>query len=290
MLMRKPGKIDPLLPVLAFCSFLVGFNAIATVPLLPSISASTDMPLNSGGLLYASYAAAYAVTAPVMGWLSDRLSRKGVLLAGLALFALSTAFVGTGETFAALILFRVLTGIGAGIVEPVVCAIAGDHSAYEARGRVMGIITAALIASSVIGVPLAGAISEAASWRWTFGIIAILALLAMAAALAAIPARRPDARQGGESGERPQFRLVVSSPPVFFSLLGSFLYYGALQGMFPLAGVFYHTCYGLGAGETGLVLLAAGAASVAGSLLGGKWADRRRKNHIVAAAGAAAGR
>ena len=278
-----------LLPVLAFCSFLVGFDAIATVPLLPSISASTDMPLESGGLLYAGYAAAYALTAPVMGYLSDRLTRKGILLTGLLLFGAATALVGTGETFAALLLFRALTGIGAGMIEPVVYAVAGDHYAYEARGRVMGIITAALIASSVVGVPLAGAISEASSWRWTFRSIAVLAPLALAAAIAAVPARRPERPPGEQTGERTPFRLVVSNPTVFLSLLVSFLYYGALQGMFALAGVFYHTHYGLEAGGTGLVLLAAGISSVAGSLLGGKWADRWLKRRVVAAAGAAAG-
>lgn len=76
---------------------------------------------------------------------------------------------------------------------------------------------------------------------------------------------------------------------MFFSLLGSFLYFGALQGMFALAGVYYHTCYGLGAGEAGVVLLAAGASSIAGSLLGGKWADQRRKSRVVAFSSAAAG-
>ncbi|OUM95805.1 MAG: hypothetical protein A9Z00_11625 [Thermobacillus sp. ZCTH02-B1] len=282
-------KRDLLLPVLAFCSFLVGFDAIATVPLLPSIAASTDMPLKSGGLLYAGYAAAYAVTAPVMGVLSDRRSRKAILLIGLLLFGASTFLVGTGETFAALIRYRVLTGIGAGMVEPVVYAIASDRYAYEERGRVMGIITAALIASSVVGVPLAGAIGEATSWNGAFRSIAILTLFALIAAQAVIPARRPDRRDQGAPAGRAYFRTVFSDSSVFFSLLGSFLYFGALQGMFALAGVFYHTHYGLGAGGIGLVLLAAGISSVAGSLLGGKWADRRGKRQVVAVAGAAAG-
>ena len=42
--MKTAKKNNLLLPMLAFCSFLVGFDAIATVPLLPAISASTDMP------------------------------------------------------------------------------------------------------------------------------------------------------------------------------------------------------------------------------------------------------
>lgn len=281
-----------LLPMLAFCSFLVGFDAIATVPLLPAISASTDMPMRSGGLLYACYAAACAVTAPLMGYLSDRWSRKGILLIGLALFGVSTALMGTGETFAALIFFRILTGIGAGMVEPAVYAIAGDHYAYEDRGRAMGVITAALIASSVVGVPIAGAVGEMASWNRTFRMIALLILLALAVASAAIPKRRPGQAGHGPGREAPAgspFRLVFANRSVFFSLLGSLLYFGALQGMFALAGVYYFTFYGLGSGETGLLLMAAGAASIAGSLLGGKWADRRRKSRVVAVASLAAG-
>jgi len=290
--MKTAKKNILLLPMLAFCSFLVGFDAIATVPLLPAISASTDMPMRSGGLLYACYAAAYAVTAPLMGYLSDRWSRKGILLIGLALFGVSTALMGTGETFAALIFFRILTGIGAGMVEPAVYAIAGDHYAYEDRGRAMGVITAALIASSVVGVPIAGAVGEMASWNRTFRMIALLILLALAVASAAIPKRRPGQAGHGPGREAPAgspFRLVFANRSVFFSLLGSLLYFGALQGMFALAGAYYFTFYGLGSGETGLLLMAAGAASIAGSLLGGKWADRRRKSRVVAVASLAAG-
>ena len=275
-----------LLPLLAFCSFLVGFDAIAAVPLLPAISASTDMPLASGGLLYAAYAVAYAIAAPCMGSLSDRRGRKGVLLAGIALFGLSTAMVGMGRTFAELIIFRVLTGIGAGMIEPAVYAIAGDAFDYHRRGRAMGVITAALIPSSVFGVPLAGAIAEFASWRQAFGIIAILAVIALAGAAAVIPAGTPGR---GAPGPAAQIRFVLRNPSVFWSLLGSFLYFGALQGMFALAGVFYFTKYGLGSGETGLLLMVAGACSVAGSLLGGKWADRTRKQRVIAIAGVLSG-
>lgn len=280
-MMNKPQSAR-LLPLLAFCSFLVGFDATATVPLLPAISASTDMPLASGGLLYAAYAVAYALAAPCMGSLSDRRGRNGVLLAGIALFGASTAMVGMGRTFAELIIFRVLTGIGAGMIEPAVYAIAGDAFDYDRRGRAMGVITAALISSSVLGVPLAGAIAEFASWRQAFGVIAILAVIALAGAAAVIPAVSPGRSAPGPAA---QIRLVFRKPSVFWSLLGSFLYFGALQGMFALAGVFYYTEYGLGSGETGLLLMAAGASSVAGSLLGGKWADRTRKQRVIAIAG-----
>jgi predicted MFS family arabinose efflux permease len=275
-----------LMPLLAFCSFLVGFDSIAVVPLLPSIAASTDMPLTSGGLLYASYALAYALTAPWMGSLSDRWNRKGVLLIGIALFGGATALVGMGNTFASLIFFRILTGIGAGMIEPVVYAIAGDAYSYEKRGRAMGVITAALISSSVIGVPLAGAVAEFSSWNQAFWLIAVLSAAALAGGAAVVPKES----SGGETdGLVTRMRGVFGNHSVCFSLLGSFLYYGALQGMFVLAGVFYYKMYGLGSGETGVLLMAAGLSSIAGSLLGGRWADKRRKNRVIAAASVLSG-
>lgn len=272
-----------LLTVLAFCSFLVGYDSIVTVPLLPEISKSTNMPLSSGGLLYVSYAVAYAISAPLMGIISDRWSRKNLLMSGMLLFGISTALVGTGETFAALMMFRILSGIGAGMIEPAVYAIVGDVYPYEQRGRAMGVVTAALISSTVLGVPLAGYITELTAWNWTFWIIALLSAVAFLAIFFVVA----DTNHKEQSHKLPLSQTVKSAlnkSSIFFSLLGSLLYYGALQGMFVLAGVYYFTFYGLGTGETGLVLMAAGLSSVVGSLVGGKLADQWNKKLVVSAA------
>lgn len=270
-----------LLPVLAFCSFLVGYDSIGTVPLLPDIAATTDMPLQSGGLLYVSYAIAYAITAPITGMLSDRWNRKGILMIGMGVFGISTAFVGTGDTFAALIWFRILSGVGAGMIEPIVYAIAGDSYTYEQRGRAMGMITAALISSSVLGIPLAGFIAEISSWHRVFWFIAILAVFALIAIIKTVPYEK---HVNAAPNLLNQLKFALSHSSVLFSLLGSFLYYGALQGMFVLAGVFYFTFYDLGSAETGVILMAAGASSVIGSLWGGKWADKWKKKGVVSIA------
>lgn len=271
-----------LLPILAFCSFLVGYDSIATVPLLPEIAKTTDMPLQSGGLLYVSYAVVYAITAPIMGSLSDRWDRKGILMIGVLLFGISTALVGMGTTFTMLILFRILSGIGAGMIEPIVYAIVGDSYAYKERGRAMGIVTAALISSSVVGVPLAGYMTELTSWSWVFWMIAILSGIAVIAILMKIPSQRSEHAE--TSSLQKSFTSVFKDASVFFSLLGSFLYFGALQGMFVLAGVYYYTFYDLSSGDTGLILMIAGLSSVIGSLIGGKLADQWNKKLVVSMA------
>ncbi|SDI67082.1 Major Facilitator Superfamily protein [Alteribacillus bidgolensis] len=76
-----------LLPVLALCSFLVGFDTIVTVPLIPTMVKDTNLPIDLGGLLVTSYAVAYAISAPIFGAISDRWGRKKMLLLGMSLFA-----------------------------------------------------------------------------------------------------------------------------------------------------------------------------------------------------------
>jgi multidrug resistance protein len=276
------------LPVLTFCSFLVGFDAIVTVPLIPAIAQATDMPIDLGGLLYVSYALAYTLAAPVVGTIADRWNKKWILLIGLLVFAAATAMVGFSSTFAALLIFRVLSGIGASMIEPTVFAIVGDMYAYEKRGRAMGIITAALISSAVIGVPLGGYLADWLSWNWTFWLIACLTMIVIVLILPSIPTS--SSNQNGQTNEAnaltfsslfQSFRSAFGNPSVLASLSASFLYYGGLQGLFVLSGVYYFTFYDLSAGQTGLVLMLAGVGSVLGSMIGGKTADKTTKKSVV---------
>jgi len=287
---REPNRL--LLPYLSFCSFLVGFDSIVTVPLVPAIVVSTGMPMDWGSLLYASYAIAYAISTPIMGAISDRWDRKKMLILGLFVFALGTVLTGFAETFLTVILFRILSGIGAGMIQPTVYAVVGDTYSYEQRGRAMGIVTGALIASAVFGVPIGGYIAELSSWNWTFWLVALLSLLTVFF-IPSITASRDSVTNLAATGKRPtligQIGKALTTPVILFALLVAFLYYGGLQGMFALSGVYYYTFYHLSEGKTGLILMIAGIASVLGSVVGGKLADLWNKKGIVVSASLLAG-
>lgn len=149
-----------LLPVLALCSFLVGFDLIVTIPLIPTMVRDTNIPIDLGGLLVTAYAVAYAVFAPVFGAISDYWGRKKMLIIGIITFAIATALTGIADNFEMLVVFHILSGIGAGMISPGVFVIVGDHYSYEQRGRAMGIITDALISASIIGVPFGRYIAQ----------------------------------------------------------------------------------------------------------------------------------
>lgn len=102
-----------------------------------------------------------------------------MLVSGILVFALATALTGIADTFMVLLHFRILSGIGAGMIKPCVYAVVGDQYAYEKRGRAMGIVTAALISASIIGVLVGGYIAEWFTWRLTFWLIGLLSLFTL---------------------------------------------------------------------------------------------------------------
>lgn len=270
-----------LLPVLALCSFFVGLDSLIMVPLLPAMAASLAIGREQAILLVTAYALAYMLFAPLFGYLSDRLGRKPIIVAGIAVLALGTGLTGTGSDFFQLLLFRGLTGIGAAMIEPGLLALVGDRFNYAERGRAMGVVMGAMITSTLVGVPVGSFLAQVSDWRWSFYIIGGLALFLLPAARFGIgpqPRPVPDRRPGGEPGSR---------LPLLLSLVTTFLWFGGLQGMFANSGSFYHGRFALETGQIGLVIMLAGLGSVAGSVFGGRLADRFGKQASFSWAGLA---
>ncbi len=99
--------------------FFVGWDSLVAVPLLPAMTADTGIPADLGALSVSAYAAlAYLLYAPIFGAISDRAGRKGTIFSGMVVLGAGTALTGFGNDFGTLLLFRAITGIGAGMVEP----------------------------------------------------------------------------------------------------------------------------------------------------------------------------
>jgi len=278
---------NKLLAVLALCTFFVGWDSLVTVPLLPAMTNDTGIPADLGALLVSAYALAYLLSAPIFGAISDRVGRKGMIFSGMVVLGVGTALTGLGSSFSTLLLFRAVTGIGAGMVEPGVYALIGDRFPYERRGRAIGVVSGMLIASTIFGVPLGGYLAEISTWRYTFWIIGGLALVASVAVYIALPTDRPqlDSRHGAASSALRstlgQFRLAFSATSVLVALLATFLWFGSLQGTFANAGIYYSRYFGFTEAQNGLILMVAGLGSVIGSMAGGRLADRFGKRVVV---------
>lgn len=157
-------------PVLLAVMLSIGLVAIDATILATAVPAVVD---DLGGFtsfpwLFSVYLLAQAVSVPIYGKLADLYGRKPVILVGVGLFLLGSLLCGAAWSMPALILFRLVQGLGAGAVQPISMTILGDLYTLEERARVQGYVASVWAAASVVGPTLGGVFSDYLSWRWIF--------------------------------------------------------------------------------------------------------------------------
>ncbi len=123
------------------------------------------------GLLGTAFFVTYMLSAPALGWLSDRFSRWVIIGAAVILWSLASGASGLAATFTILILTRVLVGIGEGGYGPAAPTILADLFPIAVRGRVLSIFSAAIPVGGALGYVLGGLISTHFGWRWAFYLV-----------------------------------------------------------------------------------------------------------------------
>ena len=132
----------------------------------------------------------------VGGSLGDRIGRRRVFVAGIAVFALSSLLCAIAASGPALVAFRALQGIGAALLVPQSLAILSASFPKTIRGRVIGTWAAASAITTALGPTLGGFLIDGFGWRAAFWINLPLSCLAIWLALRFVPESRDETAQG----------------------------------------------------------------------------------------------
>lgn len=158
------------LGLLALVLFTVSLSASAISPLLPDMLSSFSVSLSTqerhAAFLNGSYLLAMFVAGPVLGYLSDRIGRRPVLLSGLAVFTISLYALSAASGLLELYVSRILSGLGAGALLPVMLALVSEHSAPEHRVRRFAWLVSAVMLGGIVGPYLAGLAVRPDAWNW----------------------------------------------------------------------------------------------------------------------------
>jgi MFS family permease len=222
-------------------------------------------------VIFASYAVGAVGALLFAGSLSDQIGRRRVLLAGLALSALSAAAFLLAHGVGLLLVGRVLSGLSAGIFTGTATATLVDLAAPEGRARATLVATVASMGALGIGPLLAGLLAEFGPMPLRLAFWVDLALLVPAAALVwAMP--EPIGTRGAFRVRLPRRRVPSEVRPAFVpAALAAFVGFAVLGLFTAVAPGFHSQILGIDNRATiGLVVFAVFAASTVGQTLLGR--------------------
>jgi EmrB/QacA subfamily drug resistance transporter len=124
---------------------------------------------------------------PVTGWASRRWGARRVYLVSLVLFTAGSAACGLSSSLTALVVFRVLQGVGGGMIMPVAQLIMAQVAGPQRMGRVMGVVSMPAMLAPIFGPVIGGAILEHLHWSWIFFVNVPVGAVAFALAWRMLP-------------------------------------------------------------------------------------------------------
>jgi predicted MFS family arabinose efflux permease len=251
--------------------------------LLPEIARSLDTTDAWVGRTVSGYAVAAAAAALVVAPSSDRLGRRGFLVAGGLLLGLSSAMVAITPAFTGFALARIVTGAAGGIISALTVAAIGDLVPYERRGRAMGWVAAAYVAAPILGVPAAGWIGDALGWRANYAAFAALGGLLAFAVHSGLRDGMAHASPRSSNEPARSYLSFLKSRSTAAGALSAFFVTGGLTGFLLFLSAFLREQIGLTLSERSHVFLLCGVASVGGALGAGRLSDRIGKLRIAMA-------
>src|SRR3954447_6191406 len=176
---RLPAKISVSV-VYVLALFMTIMDTTIVNVALPQLGSSFGVPAAHVNTVVVGYLVSLAVFIPVSGWLGDRFGMRRVFLAALLFFTVASALCGLAQSLTQLVLFRILQGVGGGLLTPVGLAMLYRTFPAHERIRASRILVVPIAFAPAIGPVVGGLLVTDLSWRWAFyvnvpiGIIGVL--------------------------------------------------------------------------------------------------------------------
>src|SRR3954466_6976738 len=254
---RVRASAKTVLAVVAVAQFMVVLDASVVNVALPSIQRDVGFSEQSLSWVLNAYTLIFGGFLLLGGRAADRLGRRRLFMAGLALFAGASLACGLSQSEAMLLIARGAQGLGGAMVSPAALSIIlTTFAGGSERTRALAVWGAIAGAGGAVGVLLGGVIVQVLSWRWVFFVNVPIGAAVLLLAPRIVPESRTEGVRGGYDVEGAT-AITLGTMALVFTLIKA-------------------NDWGWGSART-----LAGLAVAAALLVGFVWIERRHDNPLV---------
>ncbi|MFY9888298.1 MAG: MDR family MFS transporter [Streptosporangiaceae bacterium] len=154
------------------------------------------------------YLLSFGMVIPLSGWALARFGGRASWLFALTVFLAGSVLSGAAWNIGSLIGFRVLQGLGGGLLLPLLTTLITQAAGGRQLGRLMASVSLPVAVVPILGPVISGLIISNVSWRWIFYVNVPICLTGMILAWRGLPAGRPGQDTGQAAGIRPRLDVI----------------------------------------------------------------------------------
>jgi MFS family permease len=273
---REGAGIPVPVPILIACAltFVLYLGAYMRLPLVPLFAQGLGASTLQVGMINAGFMLAATFLSLPLGLVSDRLGRRRLIVVGMAISGLTSAFLLVVRTPLQVGAVYLFSGVGLACFSPAMMSYVGDVSPVPFLGRAYGWYTSALYLGMAAGPGLGGA-AAGGGFRTAFLLSAIVIAAGVLLGGPRMPAPPPVMRPSSPD-LRADFREIARNPSVLACWTATFFStyaWGSLFAFFPL----YARDSGVSVAHTGLIFTCQAAANAIFRIPFGHLTDRTGK-------------
>jgi predicted MFS family arabinose efflux permease len=202
-------------------NFAIGCGVMVVAGSLNDVVRSLQVSVPAGGQLITVASAVMALGAPLLAWWLGAVDRRWLLTLSLLWYALGHGLAALAPDYATLTPLRAACVLGAVVFSPQAAATVGWLAPPAERGRAITFVFLGWSLASVLGMPLAALISEAAGWRAAFAAVAAVSLVAAVGVWRTVPSGVKPGVSGGDAWRQVAAQPVLLAVVLVTALSGS---------------------------------------------------------------------
>jgi MFS transporter, ACDE family, multidrug resistance protein len=249
-----------------------GFGIVA---ILPVLAQDWNVPFSTASVAITFYMIPFIIIQIFSGSIAQLFDVRRTLLFGYLLYAVGAILSGWATGLGTFLAYRIVQGVGAGFLTPVIMALIGEMVPARHMGKAIGMLGVAYTIGVTLGPFISGMIEVHLGWSWFFYFLSFLALAAgVSYAAISQPVVRTVKASARIGDVLPLLKRALGEPGVIGTSFAAFSLFLAYVGVMTFTADYLKSDFGLTSDKVGTMLSVTGLSGIFMSPLAGFMGDR----------------